>query len=72
MASSWTDLDPGVRRALIAVGTVEGALKLAALVDLARRPAADVRGRKGAWAAAVILINAGGAAPLAYLRWGRK
>jgi hypothetical protein len=47
-------------------------LKLAALIDLARRPSSHVRGSKAKWAAAVALINAFGAAPLAYFAWGRR
>jgi hypothetical protein len=58
---------------LIVVGAVvEGGLKMAALRDLKRRPAAQIRGPKWAWATAVALVNAGGAVPLAYLRFGRR
>ena len=57
---------------LVVAGSVEAALKVAALVDLSRRPADQVRGPKWRWALAITLVNAFGAAPLAYFRWGRR
>jgi hypothetical protein len=68
----WNDLDPRTRRYIVAAGAVEGALKIAALVDLARRPSKEVRGSKAAWAAALVVINAVGAVPIAYFAWGRR
>jgi hypothetical protein len=68
----WSDLDPGVRRLIVVIGAFEGVLKIAALIDLARRPSADVRGSKARWAAAVILLNSAGAVPLLYFRYGRR
>lgn len=50
----------------------EGVLKIAALVDLKRRPAEEVRGSKRAWATAVVLVNSVGAVPLAYFLLGRQ
>lgn len=68
----WSDLSPRSRR-LITVGVaVETLLKIVALVDLWRRPAGQVKGSKAKWALAVALINSGGAAPLAYLAFGRR
>jgi hypothetical protein len=67
----WSDLDPHVRRVIVVAGVVEGALKIAALVDLARRPADGVRGSKARWATAVTLLNSLGAVPIAYFVWGR-
>lgn len=62
----WSDLDPR-RRPLILIGAaVEGGLKIAALIDLARRPARDVRGSKPLWAAAIAVINLAGAVPIGY------
>jgi hypothetical protein len=52
--------------------TVEGVLKVAAIADLVRRPAEQVRGSKARWATAIILINSGGAVPIAYFRSGRR
>jgi len=58
---------------LIVVGGVaEAALRIAALVDLARRPSKEVRGSKARWAAALTLVNSLGALPLAYFAWGRR
>jgi len=68
----WNDLNPSLRRGLVVAGVVEGALKIAALVDLVRRPAGQVRGSKPAWAAAITLVNAAGAVPLLYFIRGRR
>jgi hypothetical protein len=68
----WSDLDPRVRHVIVVAGAVEGALKVAALVDLARRPADRVRGSKARWATAVTLLNSFGAVPIAYFVWGRR
>jgi hypothetical protein len=51
---------------------VEAVLKVAALIDIARRPAEQIRGRKWVWAVVVTLVNSLGAAPLAYLLLGRE
>lgn len=68
----WSDLSPRSRRLVVAGAAVEGCLKVAALVDLARRPADEVRGAKWKWATAVVLVNSLGAVPVAYLVWGRQ
>jgi len=57
---------------VVAAGVIEGVLKIAALIDLARRPSSQVRGSKAKWAAAVLLINSLGAVPLAYFSRGRR
>lgn len=69
---SWRELSPRVRRLVVAGGTVEAALKVAALADLARRPAEEVRGSKPRWALAVVVVNSVGLAPLAYFVFGRR
>lgn len=69
---SWSDLDEGTRRFIVIGGLVEGLLKIAALTDLARRPASQVRGRKWVWAVVLVLVNSVGAAPLVYFRFGRR
>lgn len=66
----WNDLSPLARRLIVAAGTTEGALKIAALADLARRPATQVRGSKTTWAAAIIVVNLLGAAPIDYFLKG--
>ena len=68
----WSDLDARTRRLLIAGAVFEGSLKLAALADLARRPAAGVRGSKARWAMAIVLINSAGAVPISYFVRGRR
>ena len=70
----WNELSPGARRVVVVVvgGSVEAVLKVVALADLARRPAAQVRGPKWRWALAIVVVNAFGAVPLAYFRWGRR
>jgi hypothetical protein len=45
----WDDLDPRTRRLIVIAGAIDGALKIAALVDLARRPSNEVRGSKARW-----------------------
>ena len=70
--TKWSHLDPRIRRSIVAVAVVEGMLKIAALIDLARRPANQVRGTKARWALAVSLINSLGAVPVAYFVWGRR
>jgi hypothetical protein len=71
-AKRWSELDPRLRRALVLVGAVEAGLKIAALLDLAQRPSRDVRGSKAGWAAAIALVNAAGAVPIAYFLRGRR
>lgn len=65
----WQDYMPAQRVGLAALGALEVGLAAAAAADLARRDAAEVRGRKWVWAI-VIAINIVG--PLAYFRWGRQ
>jgi hypothetical protein len=68
----WQDLSGAAKLLIVAGAAVEGAAKVAALVDLARRPQAQVRGRKALWATVIVLVNAFGAAPAAYFRYGRR
>ena len=68
----WNDLEPRTRRLIVVAAAIEGVLKIAALIDLARRPSNEVRGSKARWAAAVSLINSLGAVPIAYFAWGRR
>lgn len=67
----WNELDPRVRRLIVVTAAVEGALKVAALIDLGRRPSAQIRGSKARWATAITLINSAGAVPVIYFRYGR-
>jgi len=66
---SWSDLSAGQRAAMVAAGIVQIGLLVAALVDIRRRPAKQINGRKGAWVAASFVNYVG---PLAYFVFGRK
>ena len=68
----WSDLDPKRREAIKFAAAFELGLKVAALIDLVQRPARDVRGSKGWWAAAIAVVNSAGAVPLAYFLRGRR
>ena len=68
----WSDLSPRTRRLIVVAGSVEAMLKLAALADIARRPARQIKGPKPAWIVAVTLANSAGAVPLAYFAFGRR
>ncbi len=43
----WSELSPGTRRLIIVGAAVETSLKAAALVDIKRRPASEIRARNG-------------------------
>ena len=66
---AWSDLSPSQRLATVLAATLQIALLVAALVDIAQRPAKAIRGSKGMWAA-IAFINFVG--PLAYFLWGRQ
>lgn len=68
----WQDLSPRTRQVIVAAAVVDGILKVAALVDLKRRPAEQVRGSKKAWAATLVLVNSAGVVPVAYFVKGRR
>ena len=68
----WSDLSPRTRRLIIAGVAVETSLKAAALVDMKRRPASEIRGSKWMWVPALTILNSAGLAPLAYFLWGRR
>ena len=65
---SWNDFTPAQKAALVAAGTVQVALAATAWLDLARRSAEEVRGRKGVWALAITVNFVG---PLSYFAFGR-
>jgi Phospholipase_D-nuclease N-terminal len=71
-AQKWGDLSKRTRRLIIAAGAVEGSLKIAALIDIKRRPASQIRGKKWVWAPVVLVVNSFGGAPLAYFLFGRR
>ena len=65
-------LSPRTRQLIVVGALIEAVLKLAALVDLARRPAGEVHGSKAKWAAALVVVNSAGALPLYYFARGRR
>jgi hypothetical protein len=71
-AKNWSDLSDRRRRLIIAAAVAEASLKTAALIDIKRRPASQIRGSKWVWAPAVVIINSFGGAPLAYFAFGRR
>jgi hypothetical protein len=68
----WSDLDEGTRKLIISVAVVDGVLKVAALVDIKRRPASQIRGPKWLWACVVAVVNSAGAVPISYFAFGRR
>jgi hypothetical protein len=68
----WSDLSERTRRLLIAAAVADGALRVAALIDIKRRPASQIRGRKRVWAAAVAVISSAGVLPISYFVFGRR
>jgi NADH:ubiquinone oxidoreductase subunit B-like Fe-S oxidoreductase len=71
MAKRWSDLSPRTRKLIVVAGTAELGLKVAAAIDLKRRPADQVRGPKWAWFAG-LLVNSAGLIPLSYFVYGRR
>lgn len=72
MAKRWSDLSERSRRIIIAATSVEAGLKLAALIDISRRPASEIRGSKRAWIIAAVLLNSAGVGPLSYFAFGQR
>jgi len=64
----WSELSTSEQAIIISLGAVELVLTTVALVDLARRPSAQVRGPKVAWALGCFVQPIG---PIAYLTLGR-
>jgi hypothetical protein len=65
----WSELSTGQRRGIMASGTVQVALLIAALADIWRRPKEEIRGDKRLWMA-VSFINFVG--PISYFVFGRR
>ena len=68
----WSDLSEPTRRLLTITAIAEGILKLAALIDLKRRPASQVRGPKWMWAMVLTIVSSAGLAPISYFVLGRR
>lgn len=65
----WSDLTPRQKRAIYVGGAVETVVTVAALRDLARRPADELRGSKAAWVLAFTVQPFG---PMAYFALARR
>jgi hypothetical protein len=68
----WSDLDERTRKLIISMAVAEGILKLAALIDIKRRPASQIRGRKWMWASVVTVVSSAGVIPISYFLFGRR
>jgi hypothetical protein len=68
----WSDLSERSRKLIITAGIVDVTLRIAALIDIKRRPASQIRGRKGLWAAVVAVVNSAGVLPVSYFLFGRR
>jgi hypothetical protein len=67
-----SDLSQRTRRLLTITAVAEGMLKLAALIDLKRRPASQVRGPKWMWATVLTVVSSAGVVPISYFVFGRR
>lgn len=65
----WSEMSPAAQRTVVVVGLAEVALTTVALIDLARRPAQQIRGSKPVWALGIFIQPVG---PVAYLAFGRR
>jgi hypothetical protein len=70
--NQWSDLSPRTRRLLTVTAVIEAILKLAALIDIRRRPASQIRGPKWLWATVVAVISSAGVLPVSYFVFGRR
>jgi Phospholipase_D-nuclease N-terminal len=67
----WSELTAREKAPFVIRGIVQFALLAAALADIHRRPAEEIRGSKWLWRA-VALVNFMGIGPIAYFLFGRK
>jgi hypothetical protein len=68
----WSDLSGRTRTLIITVAVADGILKAAALIDIKRRPASQIRGPKWVWAPVVAVVNSAGVVPISYFVFGRR
>jgi hypothetical protein len=68
----WSELSERTRRLLAITAVAEGILKLAALIDIKRRPASQIRGPKWLWATVVAVVGSAGVLPISYFVLGRR
>ena len=67
----WANLTAREKVPFVVRGIVQFALLAAALADIHRRPAEEIKGSKWLWRA-VALVNFMGIGPIAYFVFGRK
>ena len=67
----WRELTTRQRQAMMLRGALQLGLLAAALNDLRRRPASQIRGPKALWAA-ISFVNYLGVGPIAYFLLGRR
>lgn len=73
MASKkWSDLGARNRRLLMAAAAAEVLLRIVTLIDIKRRPASQIRGRKWIWASVVAVVGSAGILPISYFLFGRR
>jgi hypothetical protein len=72
MARRWSDLSERNRKLIIAAAIGETVLKTVVLIDIRRRPASQIRGSKGMWIVAAVLVNSAGVGSLSYFAFGRR
>ncbi len=65
----WEDLSGAQKGAIVLSGAVQVGLLAAALVDIYRRPAREIRGTKRLWAVAAFINYVG---PISYFLFGRR
>ena len=68
-AKKWAKLSDRQRALILGAAAAELSLKIAALIDIKRRPAERIRGPKALWRAAMVVNLLG---PLSYFAIGRK
>jgi hypothetical protein len=68
----WSDLSEGTRRLIVVTAVAEGILKGAALLDIKRRPADQIRGPKWLWVPVITVANSAGIVPISYFLFGRR
>ena len=68
----WNDLSARTRRLIIVGAVIDISLRIAALLDLRRRPTEQIRGSRRAWGIAIGLVNSAGLLPAGYLLRGRR
>ena len=68
----WSDLSERTRTLIIVAAVADSMLKAAALIDIKRRPASEIRGPKWLWAPVVTVVNSAGVVPISYFAFGRR